>query len=195
MHFIEIVCHLRKTNVLLFFDEGLVGKARHFWKTGLFCNRIIIYAIDSPVVFWHTFYHLSEQIELVLMTQKYCTYGLARCAVTLCDFFPVSSCNKSLVISCKLKLSVASKPSAPTICPNNQVQNLLVKFSLGSDGGIPDSEMLLFYPDTAREKLLAKLISLLSSSSWNTKFEIFAGMRKIRLKYLTINLPGASLLT
>ena len=90
MHFIEIVCHLRKTNVLLFFGVGLVGKARHFWKnrflSEFFCNRIIIYAIDSPVVFWGTFYHLSEQIELVLMTQKYCTHGLARCAVTLCVF-------------------------------------------------------------------------------------------------------------
>ena len=55
MHFIEIVCHLRKTNVLLFFGVRLVGKARHFWKTGFFlsffCERIIIYAIDSPVVF------------------------------------------------------------------------------------------------------------------------------------------------
>ena len=123
MHFIEIVCHLRKTDAFLFFGVRLVWKARHFWKTGLFCNRIIIYAIDSPVVFWHTFYHLSEQIELVLMTQKYCThvarFGKMRGHIVC--FFPVCSWNKSLVISCKLKLSVASKPSAPTICPNNQV--------------------------------------------------------------------------
>ena len=107
MHFIEIVCHLRKTNVLLFFGVRCVGKARHFWKTGLFCNRIIIYAIDSPVVFWRTFYHLHAR------------FGKMRGHIVC--FFPVGSCNKSLVISCKLKLSVASKPSAPTICPNNQV--------------------------------------------------------------------------
>ena len=136
MHFIIIVCHLRETNVLLLFDVRLVGKARHFWKTGFclsfFCNRIIIYAIDSPVVFWHTFYHLSEQIELVLMTQKYCThvarFGKMRGHIVC--FFPVGSCNKSLVISCKLKLSVASKPSAPTICPNNQVHQRIYLLNL-----------------------------------------------------------------
>ena len=132
MHFIEIVCHLRKTNVLLFFGVRLVGKARHFRRTGFFLSFFAIESssmhFDSPVVFWRTFYHSSEQIKTdrtgayvteLLSEVLHARFGKMRGHIVC--FFPVGSCNKSLVISCKLKLSVASKPGTPTICHNNQV--------------------------------------------------------------------------
>ena len=125
MQFIEIVCHLRKTNVLLFFVVRLVGKARHFWKTGFFlsflwknhhlCNCFTCSFLTHVLPFVRT--------DRIGAYGTHTLHGLARCALRghIVCFFPVGSCNKSLVISCKLKLSVASKPSAPTICPNNQV--------------------------------------------------------------------------